>query len=118
MRSRTATETLARAIAASDAFSIAGGGDTLAAIAKYGIEKDVGYISTGAAPSLEVLKARPAGLRDPAEPRPGGATPAFAPRGPALGRRAAVSRHNDRRLTCPAPQDRRHPRPASSSPRC
>ena len=42
------TETLARAIAASPAFSIAGGGDTLAAIAKYGIEKDVGYISTGA----------------------------------------------------------------------
>ncbi|MES2185164.1 MAG: phosphoglycerate kinase, partial [Pseudomonadota bacterium] len=41
------TETIARAIAASDAFSIAGGGDTLAAIAKYGIEKDVGYISTG-----------------------------------------------------------------------
>ena len=41
------TETLARAIAASPAFSIAGGGDTLAAIAKYGIERDVGYISTG-----------------------------------------------------------------------
>ncbi|HAJ14322.1 MAG TPA: phosphoglycerate kinase, partial [Comamonadaceae bacterium] len=41
------TETIARAIAESSAFSIAGGGDTLAAIAKYGIEKDVGYISTG-----------------------------------------------------------------------
>ncbi|RYF81763.1 MAG: phosphoglycerate kinase, partial [Comamonadaceae bacterium] len=40
------TETIARAIAQSSAFSIAGGGDTLAAIAKYGIEKDVGYIST------------------------------------------------------------------------
>ena len=41
------TEAIARAIAASSAFSIAGGGDTLAAIAKYGIEGDVGYISTG-----------------------------------------------------------------------
>jgi phosphoglycerate kinase len=41
------TEAIARAIAASSAFSIAGGGDTLAAIAKYGIEQDVGYISTG-----------------------------------------------------------------------
>ncbi len=39
------TETIARAIADSDAFSIAGGGDTLAAIAKYGIDKDVSYIS-------------------------------------------------------------------------
>ncbi|NCN70042.1 MAG: phosphoglycerate kinase, partial [Betaproteobacteria bacterium] len=41
------TKVLAQAIAESSAFSIAGGGDTLAAIAKYGIEKDVGYISTG-----------------------------------------------------------------------
>jgi hypothetical protein len=41
------TKVIAQAIAESDAFSIAGGGDTLAAIAKYGIEKDVGYISTG-----------------------------------------------------------------------
>jgi len=52
------TETIARAIAASDAFSIAGGGDTLAAIAKYGIEKDVGYISTGGGAFLEVLEGR------------------------------------------------------------
>ncbi|HEX7637793.1 MAG TPA: phosphoglycerate kinase [Burkholderiaceae bacterium] len=52
------TETLARAIAASDAFSIAGGGDTLAAIAKYGIEGDVGYISTGGGAFLEVLEGR------------------------------------------------------------
>ena len=52
------TETLARAIAASPAFSIAGGGDTLAAIAKYGIEKDVGYISTGGGAFLEVLEGR------------------------------------------------------------
>ncbi|WP_374259094.1 phosphoglycerate kinase [Aquabacterium sp.] len=52
------TETIARAIAASDAFSIAGGGDTLAAIAKYGIEKDVGYISTGGGAFLEVLEGK------------------------------------------------------------
>jgi phosphoglycerate kinase len=52
------TETIARAIADSDAFSIAGGGDTLAAIAKYGIEQDVGYISTGGGAFLEVLEGK------------------------------------------------------------
>ncbi|HEY1398292.1 phosphoglycerate kinase [Roseateles sp.] len=52
------TETIARAIAASDAFSIAGGGDTLAAIAKYGIEDQVGYISTGGGAFLEVLEGK------------------------------------------------------------
>ncbi|MDE2276926.1 MAG: phosphoglycerate kinase [Burkholderiales bacterium] len=52
------TETIARAIAASPAFSIAGGGDTLAAIAKYGIEADVGYISTGGGAFLEVLEGK------------------------------------------------------------
>jgi phosphoglycerate kinase len=52
------TETIARAIAASQAFSIAGGGDTLAAIAKYGIEKNVGYISTGGGAFLEVLEGK------------------------------------------------------------
>jgi phosphoglycerate kinase len=52
------TETLARAIAASPAFSIAGGGDTLAAIAKYGIEGDVGYISTGGGAFLEILEGK------------------------------------------------------------
>jgi phosphoglycerate kinase len=52
------TETLARAIAESPAFSIAGGGDTLAAIAKYGIEQDVGYISTGGGAFLEVLEGK------------------------------------------------------------
>ena len=52
------TETVARAVAESDAFSIAGGGDTLAAIAKYGIEKDVGYISTGGGAFLEVLEGK------------------------------------------------------------
>jgi phosphoglycerate kinase len=52
------TETLARAIAASPGFSIAGGGDTLAAIAKYGIEDDIGYISTGGGAFLEVLEGK------------------------------------------------------------
>ncbi|MDE2158911.1 MAG: phosphoglycerate kinase, partial [Burkholderiales bacterium] len=52
------TETIARAIAASPAFSIAGGGDTLAAIAKYGIEGDIGYISTGGGAFLEVLEGK------------------------------------------------------------
>ena len=52
------TETVARAIADSSAFSIAGGGDTLAAIAKYGIEKDIGYISTGGGAFLEVLEGK------------------------------------------------------------
>jgi len=52
------TETIARAIAGSSAFSIAGGGDTLAAIAKYGIEKQVDYISTGGGAFLEVLEGK------------------------------------------------------------
>ena len=52
------TETIARAIAASSAFSIAGGGDTLAAIAKYGIKGDVSYISTGGGAFLEVLEGK------------------------------------------------------------
>jgi phosphoglycerate kinase len=53
------TKQIAKAIAESSAFSIAGGGDTLAAIAKYGIEKDVGYISTGGGAFLEVLEGKP-----------------------------------------------------------
>jgi len=52
------TKTIARAIAESSAFSIAGGGDTLAAIAKYGIDKQVGYISTGGGAFLEVLEGK------------------------------------------------------------
>jgi phosphoglycerate kinase len=52
------TRVLAEAIADSPAFSIAGGGDTLAAIAKYGIEDRVGYISTGGGAFLEVLEGR------------------------------------------------------------
>jgi phosphoglycerate kinase len=52
------TETLAHAIAASKAFSIAGGGDTLAAVDKYGIEQDVSYISTGGGAFLEFLEGK------------------------------------------------------------
>jgi phosphoglycerate kinase len=52
------TRVIAQAIAESSAFSIAGGGDTLAAIAKYGIEKQVGYISTGGGAFLEVLEGK------------------------------------------------------------
>jgi phosphoglycerate kinase len=52
------TETLARAIAESDAFSIAGGGDTLAALGKYAIEDKVSYISTGGGAFLEFLEGK------------------------------------------------------------
>lgn len=52
------TKMLAAAIAHSPGFSIAGGGDTLAAIAKYGIEKQIGYISTGGGAFLEFLEGK------------------------------------------------------------
>jgi len=52
------TQVIAQAIAESSAFSIAGGGDTLAAIAKYGIEDQVGYISTGGGAFLEILEGK------------------------------------------------------------
>ena len=52
------TQAIAQAIAESSAFSIAGGGDTLAAIAKYGITQQVGYISTGGGAFLEVLEGK------------------------------------------------------------
>jgi len=52
------TKVVAHAIADSQAFSIAGGGDTLAAIAKYGIEPHIGYISTGGGAFLEVLEGK------------------------------------------------------------
>ncbi|UOF15984.1 phosphoglycerate kinase [Lysobacter capsici] len=52
------TQTLARAIAASKAFSIAGGGDTLAAVDKYGIADEVSYISTGGGAFLEFLEGK------------------------------------------------------------
>ena len=52
------TETLSRAIAASSGFSIAGGGDTLAAIDKYGIAEQVSYISTGGGAFLEYVEGK------------------------------------------------------------
>jgi len=52
------TKVIAQAIAESSAFSIAGGGDTLAAIVKYGIEKQIGYISTGGGAFLEILEGK------------------------------------------------------------
>ena len=52
------TEALSRAIAASDAFSLAGGGDTLAAIDKYGIADQVSYISTGGGAFLEYVEGK------------------------------------------------------------
>jgi len=52
------TETIARAIARSSAYSLAGGGDTLAAIAKYGIADRIDYISTGGGAFLEVLEGK------------------------------------------------------------
>lgn len=52
------TRTIANAIADSQAFSIAGGGDTLAAIAKFGIADKVGYISTGGGAFLEFLEGK------------------------------------------------------------
>lgn len=52
------TEALARAIAASTAFSVAGGGDTLAAIDKYGVAADISYISTGGGAFLEFVEGK------------------------------------------------------------
>lgn len=52
------TEALAKSIAASKCFSIAGGGDTLAAIAKYGVADKMSYISTGGGAFLEFLEGR------------------------------------------------------------
>ena len=52
------TETIARAIAESDAFSIAGGGDTIAAINKFGIADRIGYISTAGGAFLEFLEGK------------------------------------------------------------
>jgi phosphoglycerate kinase len=52
------TKALARSIARSSAFSIAGGGDTLAAIEKYDVEKDISYISTGGGAFLEFLEGK------------------------------------------------------------
>ena len=53
------TRILAQAIAGSKAFSIAGGGDTLAAIAKFGVTEKISYISTGGGAFLEFLEGKP-----------------------------------------------------------
>lgn len=52
------TEAIARAIAQSRAFSLAGGGDTIAAISKYGVENQISYISTGGGAFLEFLEGK------------------------------------------------------------
>jgi len=52
------TESLAKAIAESQAFSIAGGGDTLSAIARYGVSDNISYISTGGGAFLEFLEGK------------------------------------------------------------
>jgi len=52
------TKTLANAIAQSAAFSLAGGGDTLAAIEKYGVEERISYISTGGGAFLEFVEGK------------------------------------------------------------
>ncbi|QBB71978.1 phosphoglycerate kinase [Pseudolysobacter antarcticus] len=52
------TETLAHAIADSNAFSIAGGGDTIAAVEKYGVAEKISYISTGGGAFLEFLEGK------------------------------------------------------------
>jgi phosphoglycerate kinase len=52
------TQGLAQAIANSKAFSLAGGGDTLAAIAKYGLTDQIDYISTGGGAFLEILEGK------------------------------------------------------------
>jgi phosphoglycerate kinase len=52
------TEAIARAIAASKAFSIAGGGDTIAAINKFGVADKIGYISTAGGAFLEFLEGK------------------------------------------------------------
>ncbi|NQV85911.1 MAG: phosphoglycerate kinase, partial [Woeseiaceae bacterium] len=52
------TKLLAEAIAASDAFSVAGGGDTLAAIDKYGVANNISYISTGGGAFLEFVEGK------------------------------------------------------------
>jgi len=52
------TRALAEAIAGSRAFSIAGGGDTLAAIEKFGVERNISYISTGGGAFLEFVEGK------------------------------------------------------------
>mgnify|MGYP001573694594 FL=1 len=70
------TESLARAIAGGRAFSIAGGGDTMAAIAKYGIGGKLSYISTGGGAFLEFLEGKKLPAVDILEQRATGRLPA------------------------------------------
>ncbi len=67
------TRTVAEAVAASDAFSIAGGGDTLAAVARYGVEDRISYISTGGGAFLEFLEGKTLPAVAILEERAGGA---------------------------------------------
>jgi phosphoglycerate kinase len=53
------TRTIATSVARSKAFSLAGGGDTLAAIEKYGVEEGISYISTGGGAFLEFVEGKP-----------------------------------------------------------
>ncbi len=66
------TKAVAEAVAASPAFSIAGGGDTLAAIAKYGVTDRIGYISTGGGAFLEFLEGKVLPAVEVLESRSGG----------------------------------------------
>lgn len=52
------TKEIAQAIAKSDAFSLAGGGDTLAAIDEFGVHKDISYVSTGGGAFLAFLEGK------------------------------------------------------------
>jgi phosphoglycerate kinase len=70
------TRAVAEAIASSAAFSIAGGGDTLAAIAKYGVTDRIGYISTGGGAFLEFLEGKTLPAVAILEQRASGATKA------------------------------------------
>jgi phosphoglycerate kinase len=66
------TRVIANAIAASDAFSVAGGGDTLAAIDKFGIADKVSYISTGGGAFLEFVEGKVLPAVEMLEKRAGG----------------------------------------------
>ncbi|HAS75647.1 MAG TPA: phosphoglycerate kinase, partial [Marinobacter adhaerens] len=57
-QSATAPKALAEAIAESDAFSLAGGGDTVAAVDKYGVADKISYISTGGGAFLEFVEGK------------------------------------------------------------
>ena len=70
------TRAVAEAIARSKAFSLAGGGDTLAAIAKYGVTDKIGYISTGGGAFLEFLEGKTLPAVDILEQRAAGAVKA------------------------------------------